>query len=152
MCLFVSAYKPSCRCSSMSSWTHSAMKSVYSRDATANLVRGETSIIAVGFSCHWSGDDLTGCHLQNSDSLNSAPHSLHLCYTKQSLSPPSLLCSMWAPHWTSSQKSALDSQLREKQSSSSPPSPELCGSFRLLTPGLEERERNIDWRRQRTCR
>lgn len=29
--------------------------------------------------------------------------------------PPSLLCSMWAPHWTSSQKSALNSQLREKQ-------------------------------------
>lgn len=93
------------------------------------------------------GYDLTGCQLQNSESLNSTPHFLHLRYTKQSLSPPSLFCSMWAPHWTSSQKSALDSQLREKQSPSLVPrAPGL-----IQTSGLEEEEGNIDWRWWCTC-
>lgn len=59
--------------------------------------------------------DLTGCQLQNSESLNSAPRSFHLRYTKQSLSPPSLFSSTWAPHWTSSHKSEPNSQLREKK-------------------------------------
>lgn len=76
--------------------------------------------------------DLTGCQLQNSESLNSAPRSFHLRYTKQSLSPPSLFSSTWAPHWTSSHKSEPNSQLREKKTQSSPLSLEHQASFRLL--------------------
>lgn len=94
----------------------------------------------VRLSCLWSGMIWQAAKLQNSESHNSTPSSLLLFYTKQSLSPPSLFCSVWAPYWTSSQKSALDSQLWEKQSPF--PVPELWVSFRLVTPGLEGRERN----------
>lgn len=87
--------------------------------------------------------DLTGCQLQNSESLNSAPRSFHLRYTKQSLSPPSLFSSTWAPHWTSSHKSEPNSQLREKTTIFSliPGAPGL-----IQTPGFEEQEGNIDRR------
>lgn len=87
--------------------------------------------------------DLTACQLQNSESLNSTPRSFHLRYTKQSLSPPSLFSSTWAPHWTSSHKSEPNSQLREKNTIVSliPGAPGL-----LQTPGFEEQEGNIDQR------
>lgn len=81
---------------------------------------------------------------QSSDSLKRAfPRSLHLRYAKQSLSSPqSLFRSMWAPQWTSSEKSAL--QLPTQGKAICPlPSPEHCCSFKQ-----EEQEGSIDWRQR----
>lgn len=70
-----------------------------------------------------------GCQLPNSDSLNSAPHSLHLFYIKQSLSPPSLLCCMWAPH-TEHHHRSQRSTPSPRKSNLLPLSLERHGSFR----------------------
>lgn len=72
-----------------------AMEIMHSHDAAANLARGVASIITV------QGDRVTSCQLRNGES--SPPPR----FTKQSLSPSSQFCCVWAPHWTASPEPQL---------------------------------------------
>jgi len=82
----------------------SSNKEMYFPDATASLTRGVTSIITVWLFCHWGGlfDGLPAPEywITQQCSLLSLPP---LCRTIN-ISPISVLL-LWAPHWTSSQKS-----------------------------------------------
>lgn len=101
---------------------HPAIKSIYSHDPPPNLVREGTSITVDQLSCLWWGTNWQAASSRIGShfiafpilSTSATPHNHYP-------PPPSLFCSMWVPHWTSSQKSVLDSQLREKQSSSPVP-------------------------------
>lgn len=129
----------------MPSSTHSAITSLYSHDATANLVRGGTSIIAVQLSCLWWGT------IWQAASSRIANHSIALPVLSTSATPnnhylPHLCsapCELHTEHHH--RESALHSQLREKQSSSSRPRSSGSHSDSWLR-ALEEQERNIDWR------
>lgn len=137
--LFVSAHKPECQRGKMSSQTCPPMKvSIFpwcnSQSAEGRKINHCSWVFVIGGGSIWQV-----ARLQNSDSLNSARHSLRLRYTKQSLSPTSLLCSMWAAHWTSSQKPALNTPAEGKAIFSPPPWTSGTHS-QLPIPGIEEKK------------
>lgn len=121
------------------------IKTTYSHDAAANLLRGVTSIITVRLSCLWwasiwwaASSRIVNHSIALPQLSTPAPPNNH--YLLHLGSAPREL---QTEHHLRNQSSTASSGV---QHSPSPPSPEHCASFRLLTPGLEEQQGNIDWR------